>query len=439
MGKAGKAPHPVGRGRHVVAWILYDWAYGAFATIVSTFVVPTYFTQSVASDPVAGTAQWAAGQSVAGLLIAILAVPLGAVADRGGRNRAMLGAATLIIVLATAGIWWVRPHAGDTTLALILACIATIAFEVALIFYNARLPALCAARPEELGRLSMLAWGAGYAGGLAALALCLVGLVLPNVPPFGLDRTQAEPVRACAVLAAGWIVVFAWPIIVFGPPDRPYMPWGESLRQGLRTLRPLAARAWADRRVRRFLLARLFYMDGLVTLFAFGGIYAAGQFGLSTQGVLVFGIGLTVAAGLGVLAGAAIEDALGSLTTIRTSVLALAILGAALLVVHDRTLFWVLGLSLGLFVGPAQAASRSFMARLAPPEEMTAYFGLLALSGRVTAFAGPLALSVVTALTGSQRAGMGVIVAFLLVGTWLLAGIRGAATSAPARHAAPTH
>ncbi len=422
--------------RPVAAWVLYDWAYGAFTTIVSTFVIPAYFTQAVAADPAAGTAQWAAAQSAAGLVIALLAVPLGAVADRGGRGRVMMAAATSVMVVSTGGLWFVRPHAGDALLALTLAGAATVAFEIALVFYNAMLPALVAERPESIGRLSMLAWGAGYAGGLVALGVCLVMLVLPATPPFGLDKAQAEPVRACALLAAAWVAAFGWPAIAFAPKSERAMGWSPALRDGLAALRPVARQAWAERTVRRFILARLVYMDGLVTLFAFGGIYAAGQFGLDSTGVLLFGVGLTVTAGLGVLAGAVIEDRIGSRITILASVIALALLGGALLLVRDRTVFWVLGLSLGLFVGPAQAASRSFMARLAPPEHTAAYFGLLALSGRVTAFAGPLLLSVVTAATGSQRAGMGVIVAFLAAGAWLLTGV-GDPTTVRSPSAAP--
>lgn len=413
-----------GYGRAGVAsWILYDWGYGAFTTIVSTFVIPAYFTQAVAANPAEGSSLWAAGQSVAGLLIALVAVPLGAVADRGGRGRVMLGMSSLLMVAATAGLWWVRPRHDDVALALILVGAATVAFEVALIFYNAMLPLLCAATPERLGRLSMLAWGAGYAGGLAALGLCLLVLVLPATPPFGLDRESAEPVRACALVAAGWMLLFGWPVVARGPHQPARGFWRDAVREGLAELRPLVASAWGERTVRRFLLARLFYMDGLVTLFAFGGIYAAGQFGLDTKGVLLFGIGLTVTAGVGVLVGALVEDRIGSRVTILASVVVLGLLGTALLLVHDRATFWVLGLSLGLFVGPAQAASRSFMARLAPPGGAAAYFGLLALSGRVTAFLGPAALSLVTGVTGSQRAGMGVIVVFLLTGAALLATI----------------
>ncbi|MDE2199961.1 MAG: MFS transporter [Rhodospirillales bacterium] len=404
--------------RAVAAWVLYDWAYGAFNTVVATFVFATYYTQAVAPDPVRGAAGWAAAQTVAGLAIALLGVPLGAIADRGGRRRPMLAAATAIMVAATLALWFVRPAPAWSTIALLLVATATIAFEIACVFYNAMLPGL--APPGRLGRLSMLAWGAGYGGGLICLALCLGLLIGPAVPPFGLDRTQAEQIRATALLAGGWIALFGWPVIVFVPEGGRRLPWGQALRAGMAELGGVLRAATGQPALRRFLLARLFYMDGLTTLFAFGGIYAAGSFGLDARHVLLFGIGLNITAGLGALGFAVIEDRLGARPVILLSVLALAAIGGALLLVRNRALFWVLGLALGIFVGPAQAASRSMMAQMAPPAARAAWFGLFALSGRVTAFLGPLALGIMTAAFASQRAGMAVIPVFLVLGAALL-------------------
>ncbi|MCW3477256.1 MFS transporter [Limobrevibacterium gyesilva] len=410
-----------GQRRAIAAWVMYDWAYGAFTTVVSTFVFATYFTRAVAADPASGAAGWAGAQTAAALLITVLSVPLGAVADRGGRRRPMLAAATAIMATATLCLWFVRPVPQDVPLALALVVTATVAFEVATVFYNAMLPGL--ASPGHLGRLSMLGWGAGYAGGLSCLGLSLVLLISPEVPPFGLDRAQAEHVRATALLAGAWLIVFGWPVSVFVPETAQRAPWGQAVREGMAELREVLRALAGEANLRRFLIARLFYMDGLTTLFAFGGIYAAGTFGMDAQEVLIFGIGLNVTAGLGALGFAFLEDRIGAKTTIMTAVLALAALGTAVLLVHDRTLFWALGLGLGVFVGPAQAASRSLMARLAPADASAAWFGMFALSGRVTAFLGPMALGAVTAAFHSQRAGMAVIPLFLVAGAALLAGV----------------
>jgi UMF1 family MFS transporter len=398
--------------------VLYDWAWGAFTTIVATFVFPAYFTKAVAADPTSGAAQWAGMQAAAGLLIAVLAVPLGAVADRGGGRRLMMAAGTGIMVAATLALWTVHPNPADIPRALVLVLTATVAFEVATVFYNAMLPGLV--RPERLGRLSMLAWGAGYAGGLCCLGLCLVLLISPDPSPFGLDRARMEHVRAAPLLAGAWIAVFAWPCAVFVPEPARRTKWRDAVREGARELRQVLHDALADPPLRTFLIARLLYMDGLITLFAFGGIYAAGEFGMDAKDVLLFGIGLNVSAGLGALVFAFIEDRIGPKATALAAVVLLAAIVMALLFVYDRTLFWALGLAGGLFVGPAQAASRSLMARMAPSGSHAGYFGLFALSGRVTGFAGPLFLGVGTAMFHSQRAGMAVVAVLLAAGAAFL-------------------
>ena len=174
----------------------------------------------------------------------------------------------------------------------------------------------------------------------------------------------------------------------------------------------------------RFLFARMLYTDGLTTLFAFGGIYAAGEFGMNARDTLLLGILLNVSAGIGAAGFALVEDRIGAQRTVLIALSSLVLLGGLLLATHDRTTFWVLAAGLGVFVGPAQAASRSLMARIAPAAERNAHFGLFALSGRVTGFLGPAALGTVTAVTGSQRAGMAVILLLLASGAFLLAAVR---------------
>ncbi len=408
--------------RAAMAWVLYVWADHAFATIVATFVFATYFTQAVAEDPVTGTSQWVLMQTVAGFAVALLAVPLGAIADTGGRRNLLLGACLAVLVAATAGLWFVKPDPSYVLLALVLAGIGTVAYEVATIFYNAMLPDI--APRERYGRLSSFAWGAGYGGGLAALVVALVLLVQPDPPLFGLDQAAAEPIRACAILAAIWALAFGWPALVYIPKPATTRPWGQAVRAAWAELGTTLRAAVRDPVLRRFLIARMLFMDGLVTLFAFGGIFAAGTFGFSARDVLLFGIGLNITAGLGVLAFAFIEDRIGPKAAIMISLWALVVLGTPALIVTDPFWFWVFGLALGLFVGPAQSASRSMMAHMAPPDARAAWFGLFALSGRVTAFVGPLFLALATSLFQSQRAGMATILVFLAAGAIALIGLR---------------
>lgn len=419
--------------RKAWAWALYDWANSAFPTVVSTFVIAAYFAQGIAPDPATGQAQWGVMQTIAGLVLAVTCPVLGAVADAGGRRRLMLLVCTIVTAVATGLVWFATPSVDSTLWALVCVGVATVGFELGTVFYNAMLPQV--APPERLGRVSGLAWGLGYAGGLACLALALFLLVRPNPSLFGLDRSQAEHVRATAVLVAAWMLVFGWPVLVALPdPAGRRLGWGAAARRGLAEIVTVLRRLPADPALSRFLVARLFYTDGLNTLFAFGAIYVAGVFGMKLEQILLFGIALNVTAGLGAAGFGLVEDRIGSRRTVLISLGALMLCGTGLLVVTSLTGFWVLALTLGLFIGPAQAASRALMARMAPPGEAAAYFGLFALSGRVTGFLGPAVLAAVTAATGSQRAGMATVVVFLAAGAAILLTVRfegRAATASP--------
>ncbi len=372
------------RGKAIWGWCLYDWANSAFPTVVLTFVFSTYFTKAVAETPETGAAQWGWAMAAAGLVIAVLSPFLGAMADRSGRRGLWTGGFTALMCLATAGLWRVTPEPSSALLCLVLVTVATICFEIATVFYNALLPAL--APMERIGRISGWAWGFGYAGGLVCLVLVLFGLVKADPPPFGLDASRAEPVRAAALLVAAWMAVFTLPLMLWVRDPAPEGAVG-TVAAARRAIGGLigAVRGWPrEARIGRFLLARMLYTDGLNTLFAFGGVYAAGTFGLSLSEVIVFGIALNVTAGLGATGFGWLDDVLGPKRVILVSLAVISGLGAVLVTASDPRLFW--GLALGIFVGPA------------------------ALAAATTAFE-------------SQRAGMATILVFLAVGGALLATV----------------
>lgn len=404
--------------RQLLAWALYDWANSAFATLITTFVFAAYFTRQVAADETMGTTLWGNAIAAAGLLVALAGPVLGAVADQGGPRRGLLAGFTLVAVAATAALWLVRPETAFVPLALVLVAVATLAAELAVVLYNALLPVLAA--PSRIGRWSGWGWGLGYVGGLVCLALALFGLVRPDAW-LDLPRDQAQHIRATFLLTAAWYLVFALPLLSFrlrqpGQGKPLFRAAADGLRQLGRTLGQV--RRYAV--IARFLIARMLYVDGLATLFAFGGVYAAGTFDMSEEQVLMFGILLNVTAAAGAVLFAWLDDLRGPRTTLLLALVGLILAGTAVLLVESQTWFWVLGALLGVFVGPAQAAGRSWLARAAPAELRAELFGLFALSGKATAFAGPLLVGWVTWLAGSQRVGMGVIIVFFALGLLLL-------------------
>ncbi|MDH3195548.1 MAG: MFS transporter, partial [Hyphomicrobiales bacterium] len=351
----------------LAGWCLYDWANSAFPTVITTFVFSVYFTQAVAETPIIGAVQWSRALAVSSVIVALASPALGAIADHAGRRKPWLLVFTLANVGACAALWFVEPSSQDARLGLTLYVLASLAFGFAMVFYDAMLPGIAPA--GYLGRLSGWGWAVGYAGGLACLVIALFGLVRADPLPFGLDRQAAEHIRATGLLVALWFALFSVPLFVLTP-DRAAgdMPLRQSVRAGLSSLRTTLRRLPENRAIARFLLAHMFYTNGLTTLFAFGGVYAAGVFGMEMTEVLAFGIVLNITAGAGAAAFAWVDDWLGSKRTIIIALGALLALGSALVLVESKTLFWTLGAALGVFVGPAQAAGRSLMARLAPPE-----------------------------------------------------------------------
>jgi MFS transporter, UMF1 family len=420
---AASADRPRAGRRALLAWCTYDWANSAFPTVIVTFVFAAYFAKGVAADEVTGTSQWSFAISLSMLATAALGPLLGAIADHGGRRKPWVLAFTTLMASATALLWFAEPKADAVWWILLCFALANFAFETATIFYNAMLPAI--APPSMIGRLSGWGWGLGYTGGLVCLAVALVVLIRPDPPLFGLQAAAAEPVRATALLVAGWVAAFSLPFFLLTPDGASaVLSPAEAVRRGLRTLRGTVAQLRRHRQIALFLLAHMIYTDGLNTLFSVGGIYAAVTFGMDFDELLLFGIALNVTAGLGAFAFGWVDDWIGSKRTVLIALAGIGLLGAAILLVQTKLLFWAFALPIGIFLGPAQSASRSLMARISPPEVYTEMFGLYALSGKATAFMGPALFGWVTALTGNQRIGLSTILVFLLVGALLLLPVR---------------
>ena len=178
--------------------------------------------------------------------------------------------------------------------------------------------------------MSGIGWGLGYAGGLLALVVALVALVQPEMPWFGFSKEGAENIRATNLLVAVWFLVFSLPTFLVLHEDKSRVSRrGKVMREAYQQLRETFVEIRRYRQIVRLLLARLFYNDGLITIFAFGGIYAAGTFGFTFEEILVFGIALNVAAGAGAFALGWVDDRIGGKRTITISLWGLIAVGAA--------------------------------------------------------------------------------------------------------------
>ena len=413
-------PSPRGSARSIGAWALYDFANSAFTTLIVTFIYATFFVKGIAADETTGAVLWAWGVvSPTAVAVALLSPVLGALADRTGTRKRALLITTVVTVAATALLFF--PQRGDVWLAIGLVVVANIAFEVGQVFYNAFLPEI--APPDKIGRVSGWGWALGYLGGLLCMALALP-LVMPDVAPFGLDKATGENVRVTALLVAGWFALFSVPAFVVLREPRPeggaqagllratFAELGQTLRQ-IREYRQIV----------RLLVARVFYNDGLVTIFAMGGIFAATAYGFSEGDILIFGIVLNVAAGLGAFAFASLDDRIGGKRTIYISLVLLCVATVVAVVGPTPSWLWAAGVLIGVASGPNQAASRSLLGRFVPHDKETEFYGFFAFSGKATAFIGPAMFGLMTNLFGSSRAGVAVVLVLFALGAVFLSRV----------------
>lgn len=452
-------PKKYPRRAAVVSWIFFDWAAQPYFTLITTFVFAPYFAGFVAPDPASGQALWGFATAAAGLMIALMSPILGAIADASGRRKPWIAGFGCLLVIGSGLMWFGKPGDPSVIPTLLLSyAIASVGVEFATVFNNAMMPTLVP--PEKIGRLSGTGWATGYVGGIFSLILVL-GFLAANpetgrtlfgfMPLFGLDPVTHAGDRITGPLTGIWFIIFVLPMFLLTPDYPAKLPVRAALREGLTELKQTLGELPKQKSLATFLLANMIYTDGLVSLFAFGGIYAAGTFGWHTIQIGTFGIVAAVAGVFGAWFGGRLDDLLGPKRVIAGSMLVLLLaLAAILLVDKDSILFvkvappvpggplfagaaerayLVLGCLIGAAGGPLQAASRTMLIRLAPQDRIAQCFGLFALTGKVTSFIGPLLIGVVTAVTASQKAGMGLLVVFFVVGLVLLARVREATRS----------
>ncbi len=382
-----------GPGR-VVAWAMWDWGSQPFNTVITTFVFSVYLTSESFGSTNTTTTALAVATALAGLLVAVLAPVLGQNSDRSGRTVRNLRRQTWLLAALSAALFFVEPDPSYLVLGLVLLGAGSIVSEIAGVNYNASIEQV--ASPRNIGRVSGFGWGMGYLGGILVLLLLFFLFIQPEVGLFGVTDKAALDIRVSMLLCGVWILAFTIPTFVVlkdtpreraprvGVVDSYKLVWG-SLK-----------RLWSvSRHTVYFLGASALFRDGLAGVFAFGAVLAAGTFGLSAGDVIIFGAVANILAGVSTMAFGLLDDWLGPKRVIVISLVALIVLGLGVFAFHGggQIVFWTLGLAMTAFVGPAQAASRSFLARVIPEGHSGEIFGLYATTGRVVSFLSPAAFA----------------------------------------------
>jgi len=434
----------------VWGWMFFDWAAQPFFTVMTTFIFGPYVVSRMVSDPDAGQAAWATSIAIAGVCIAILSPVLGSIADKSGPRKPWIGFFAVIKIICLCLLWFAAPGSGLTWV-LAVFILATVAAEFSIVFNDSMMTSLV--KPKEIGKVSNIAWGLGYLGGMIVLIAVLLlmaaspdtGLtLLGNQPIFGLDAAEGEDARATGPLSALWYLVFILPMFLFTPDkmDRE-TTFRSAIRNGVSELKNTFNEARQRVGIFKFLIARMIYQDGVAALLALGGTFAAGMFAWQTTELGIFGIILNIVAIPSCIIAGSLDTKFGSKNVVIVSIVLLIVstvgivstgVGYTLfgLMAFDTTpteglfsspaekAYILYALLIGIAFGPVQASSRSYLARSVKPEESGKYFGLYAFAGRATSFLAPASVAIITASTGSARLGMAVIIIFFVVGLWIL-------------------
>ncbi|WP_102110418.1 MFS transporter [Oceaniglobus roseus] len=435
----------IGSRKRIWGWFFFDWASQPYNTLLLTFIFGPYVNEILGSGTRAQSA-WGFGIGAAGLLIALLAPVLGAIADTSGRRMPWIRAFSVLYVVGAAGLWIAEPGDFDLVLTMCFFAVGLIGMEFATIFTNALLPDL--GPKERLGRLSGNGWAFGYVGGLISLVIMLVffaesgrtGTTFVGLaPPFGLDPETREGTRFVGPLTALWYAVFMVPFFLWVKEPRPAPPPPGAVGLALKGLGTTLRALPRTPSLFTYLLSSMFYRDALNGIYTFGGIYAAGVMGWSVVDTGIFGILAIIAGALFAWLGGRADSAFGPKPVITTCILVLTAMAISVVTLTPDSIlgisvapgsnlpdiaFYLVGIGIGAAGGALQSASRTMLVHQANPARMTEAFGLYALAGKATSFMAPLLIGAVTWLSGSQQIGVSPLIALFGLGLLLLVWVK---------------
>lgn len=366
--------------------MLWDWAEQPYPTIMQTFIFPVYLAGAVATaaqnpDQAIG---WAT--AIAGVVLALIAPVLGRRSDENGRRKFWLVANTYMLVAIMIASFFVEPKAEFFLFGLVLYALGSVIQESAFINYYAMLKGVT--NESNIGKISGFAWALGYVGGIILLMVSLIAFVLPDNPLIPTD--DSLNIRAIFVFCAVWTLVFSIPLMLFVPeiPKKQNAVkesiaasygklWGQ-----LKTLRQQAPETF------KFLISSAIYRDGLAGVFTFGAVLGTLAFGFDQSSIIFYGVAANIVAGIGAAIGGMLDDKIGSRSVIIGSLIGLIVSGSCVFIFSymGQIAYWIFGLTLSLFVGPAQASSRTFVSRFTPAGREGEVFGLYQFTGRAVSF-----------------------------------------------------
>ena len=355
---------------------------------------------------------------VAGVMSPIL----GAVADHGGLKKRFLLIFTVICIVFSAALFFVGP--GRIVFGMVMFLIANIAFQGAMVFYNAFLPEL--GPPDRMGRISGYGWGLGYIGSIVIMALC--------IPLLAGGFKNMVNIRLTFVIQAAFYLAFAWPLFVWLP-ERPGVVTTRrfDLGAGFRRLKETARHLGRYRELVKFFIAYVAYYEGVTTVIWFATIFARTTFGFTMMDLVVFFLVVQTTGVIGAVALGRLADLMSAKWVIMITLGIWIVMVTGAYLTTSRAVFWGLGVLAGVGLGSCQAVSRTLMGRLTPPGKRGEFFAFYGVVGKFSAAIGPLLFGLISSLAGSQRPAILAVGGFFVVGGLILLTVDEAAGEAAAR------
>ncbi|HEY4114417.1 MAG TPA: MFS transporter [Rhizomicrobium sp.] len=448
----GRIASPLGQ----VSWATFEWARNPYVLLITIYLFSPYFANEVVGDPVRGQGLAGSIQAYSGIIIALLAPFLGAIADCGGRRKPWIALYTVVMAAVMLPMWFAMPHSTGWSLFFVgaLIAVANVAFEFSAVFHNSLLPTI--ASPRGVAGLSGLGLALGSAAGVLLMLFMLIAFALPGHvswsfipahPLFGISQAAFEPDRLSGPVCAVWLLVFSVPLFLFTP-DRPAsnLSLFASMRAGVKSVIRTTRSLKHYRNVGWYLLARLFFNDGMTAVLTFGGIYAAGTFHWHLLQLTAYGIELSVFSVIGGFVGGWLDNRFGSKRAIFISIGGTTFFGLLSLTMAPDRILWFIHYDLhapkvlaapffntwpeiiflmminflAVLITAGYANSRTMLARIAPAEKITEFFGLYSLSGQSTSFLATGFVSWLTLASQSQRIGLLGETLFLSIGLALM-------------------
>ena len=441
----------------------FSWTFGQGARdpyyiMVIIYIFYPYFSNHVVGDPVQGQALIGYITAAAGFMLAIIAPFLGAIADKDGRRKPWLVGTVAVMTLGAFCLWFVEPAGQGLNLTLTLIILFTIkvCFTVSEVFHNAMLPSI--APVDRVGVISGLAFSLGNVGGLLLMLFVLFAFAmpgtqpwafLPDAPLFGIDQASHEHDRIVGPIAGAWMLLLTLPVLLYTPDGKASpLPMVQLAKEGMRDVLQTLRHVRHYANVAKYLLARMFFIDGMVGVLTFGGVYASGTFGWDTTTLLIFGLCTSASAMIGAYVGGRLDASVGSIKALQIAIGTSSVVLLTLVSVQPDTVLYVVHVGsepvwnspyfatlpeifyfctnqvFAMFFVTGLSASRTLMAKISPPEMATQFFGLFALSATVTAFLAPLLVATATDLFESQRIGFGSLAILMIIGAVLLLKVK---------------